>query len=141
MATKKEIPHIIQEEQPRIFGVYESVQGCSDAVKGEALKALRKEVGDEEFERQLLLFVEHIREEQRGLQHQIKEIKKTPNWQLEPWIKLSEVCGRLYETNDDSTVEVFNRKRLGLQPWLPEELERLEQIRQELAERLVTSLP
>ncbi len=139
--NKKDSRLITRKEQPRIFNVYQSVQGCSDATKDKALKAFQKEVGDEEFERQLLLFAEHIREEQRGLQRQLQEIKKTPDWLLESWIKLSEVCWRLYGTDDDSTVDAFNRKRLGFESWQPEELERLEQIRQELAGRLVTSLP
>ena len=46
---------------------------------------------------------------------------------------------RLYGKNDKSSIKTFDQKRLGLKPWHPEELERLEDIRQELAQRLVTS--
>ena len=46
---------------------------------------------------------------------------------------------RFYGKNDKSSVKAFDQKRLGLEPWHPEELERLEDIRQELAQRLVPS--
>ena len=128
-----------QEEFPRVFRVYQSVQGQSDEAKDKALEAFRREVGEEDFHRQMLLFADRIQEDQFKLQRQIQEIKKTPDWLFEPWIKLSEVCLRLYGKNDKSSIKTFNQKRLGLKPWHPEELERLEDIRQELAQRLVTS--
>jgi hypothetical protein len=47
------------------------------------------------------------------------------------------VCLRLYGKNDKSSIKTFDQKRLGLKPWHPEELERREDIRQELVQRLV----
>ena len=49
-----------QEEFPRIFRVYQSVQGQSNEAKDEALENFRQEVGDEDFHRQMLLFADRI---------------------------------------------------------------------------------
>ncbi len=139
--SKKDDQLANQEELHRVFSVYQSVQGQSNEAKDEALKNFRQEVGDEDFHRQLLLFADQIREDQYELQHQLQTIKKTPDWLFEPWIKLSEVCLRLYGKNDKSSIKTFDQKRLGRESWHSEELEQLEKIRQDLAERLAINLP
>ena len=120
-----------------IFRLYQSVEGKTEAEKNEALATFRQAVGEEEFHRQMFLFADHIQEQQHTLQAQIDEIRKTPGWLFEPWIKLSEVCLRLYGKKDGSATNKFVQKRNGLKHWKPDELKRLEEIRQELAERLI----
>lgn len=128
----------VSPDAPRIFGVYRSLQGKSDAEKDRALEDFKNEVGEEEFHRQMFLFADHIQEQQRALQSQVREIAKTPDWLFEPWIKLSEVCLRLYGKKDSSATGKFTQKRNGQKRWQPEELHRLEEIRRELATSLTS---
>ena len=134
--NERELSTTMQKDNPRIFSIYESVRGKSEAKKDQALEDFKHEVGEKEFHRQMFLFADYIQEEHHALRSQIKEIRKTPDWLFEPWIKLSEVCLRLYGKKDGSATGKFTQKRNGLKGWKPEELKRLEEIRQEMAEVL-----
>lgn len=120
----------------RVFEVFDGVKGKSEEEKNYVINSLHEELGDEEFHRQMFIFADNITNQQSALHEQIHEIKKTPDWLFEEWIKMSEICLLLYGKKDNSTTGKFIQKRDGKKKWKQEELDKLEDIRRTLLHKL-----
>lgn len=63
----------------------------------------------------------------------------TPNWLQEPWLNYTKICAMLYDSDDRRYTGLFAQKRNGTRPWKPEELDKLERIRENLQGKLKKS--
>lgn len=63
----------------------------------------------------------------------------TPSWLQEPWLNYTKICAMFYDSDDRKYTGLFAQKRNGNRPWKPEELQKLEQIRQQLEKKIKRS--
>lgn len=69
----------------------------------------------------------------------MEKYNQTPSWLFEPWVNLSEICRRLYGESHRRRSGHFSQKRQGDRPWQVQELQQLEEIRQDLTKSLQES--
>jgi hypothetical protein len=74
--------------------------------------------------------------EKLNLQVERAYLESRIGWINESWVNKSDICKRLYGDADKKTVSYFTLQRQGKRPWKPEQLKRLDEIRNELLEKL-----
>ncbi len=85
----------------------------------------------------LLKSVDTMAERIAEISEQVKEFAPEAEWLSMPWVNTSEVCRMLYGNKENSTVAYFTLKRQGKRPWKREELDKLAEIKQQLANYLM----
>lgn len=114
--------------------LYQKVKDLPEEEKNKVVAEYMEQVGEDEFAKQLLEFADDTQQELQELSKDT--IRYKTRWLNEAWLNKSEIYKRLYDKSDKSTVEHFTQQRQGKKPWKPGQLERLDEIRKELIERL-----
>ena len=110
-----------------------------DEEKQAFIQAFLATIDEDDFTQQMLAWGDDIHEQMDALQLEIDTYRtqyQTPSWLLEDWINNAVICEMLYGNKDKSTTAYFSLKKQGKRPWKKEELEKLEEIKHSLIDRL-----
>lgn len=114
--------------------LYEKTRSLGKEERSQAIANYAKEIGEDEFVKQLMEFADDTEQELHELSKDT--IRYKTRWLNESWVNKSDICKRLYGKSDTGTVGYFTQQRQGKKPWKSGQLERLDEIRKELMEAL-----
>jgi hypothetical protein len=114
--------------------IFEKSQHLSEEEKNKLVAEYMEQTEEDAILKEIEAFSDDTMQRMKQLQQNIINYKV--GWLNESWVNKSDICKRLYGKSDKTTVSYFTQQRQGKKPWKPEQLKRLDEIRNDLLEKL-----
>lgn len=114
--------------------IFENSRHLSEDEKNKLVAAYMEQTDEDAILQEIEAFSDNTMQRMKQLQQDILSYKV--GWINESWVNKSDICKRLYGDSDKTTVSYFTQQRQGKKPWKPEQLQRLDEIREELLAKL-----